>query len=35
MEFFMPVQSHFISRQGNGQQHSRIPYMVVDNFIDK
>lgn len=33
MEFFTPVQPHFISRQGNGQQNSRIPYVVVDNFI--
>ncbi len=32
MKLFSPVELHFISQQGNEQQNSHIPYVVVDNF---
>jgi len=32
MEYFSPVESRFLSKQGTVQQNAKIPYLLVDNF---
>ncbi len=33
MDHFSPVESKFLAKQGLAKQHSKTPYLLVDNFL--